>query len=712
MNVPLLFALSLACVVALFALVLHRRSSRTMDAAADLLERVAGGDLSEARRPRSSARGAAGGRLMRAIAGLAEKIAEEADERRSMGQDLYSVGRQLDQEMEKAASVVSGIGSGAQAVNDRIIDQSASIEETAATIHRIIENLEKQDASIESQAAAVSHTAAAVEQMIANSGTIARSIEQMDSAFGELQESLSKGNDRLSKMISRTGDISAQSESLEEANDVISSIAAQTNLLAMNAAIEAAHAGNSGKGFSVVAQEIRKLAESAAGQSHQIAAKIKTIRGAIAELDGDSSLTDQAFASVRQRIGNLATLETQIKSAMDEQGEGSRSIMESTGRLRQITEDVRGGSGEMVSGSRAIASEMSRLIAGNSSIQEAAAEIGKNAGFLGSTVSSVKGLSGTNKELSDSLYARSSSYDTGERILRLGYGQSKTHPRHATAVLLSKWVAEKTGGRLRLELFPSEILGSERQMTKDVSEGVLEMTLTSTHLEYEPRFGLLELPFLFSDFRQAAAALEGSIGDELGAALPRKGLRALGFWASGFRQITNNARPIRVPEDIKGLRIRSSENEMTVRILKTLDAVPLPLPFNKVYAALSSGEIDGQENPLLNIEGARFYEVQKYISLLNYKLAYACFFVSEKVWGALPAEFQEVLREGAKRFAKEHHRLVAESEAACLERLEKFGMEVSRPDVESFRAATSKLYAEASKTFGVEWVERVRKLGS
>jgi tripartite ATP-independent transporter DctP family solute receptor len=221
--------------------------------------------------------------------------------------------------------------------------------------------------------------------------------------------------------------------------------------------------------------------------------------------------------------------------------------------------------------------------------------------------------------------------------------------------------------------------------------------------------GLFELPFLFSSFQQVGTALGSPIAEEMAAGLPDKGLRALAFWESGFVQITNNLRPIRAPQDMSGLRIRTGENEMTIMTLKALGSVPVPMPFAKTYDALASGEIDGQENPTANIEGARLYEVQKYLSVLNYKNAFATVMVSERVWRTLPTEFQAVLREGARGLMEEHLRIIEENQAAAIARLEKNGMEISRPAPEPFRAAVRGVYDQAAAQFGKEWVDRVVK---
>jgi tripartite ATP-independent transporter DctP family solute receptor len=706
--IPIIVILAIIlAIVSVTVILISRRYRKKLDETALSISRLTAGDLSAAHSLTGALMDTGEKRLADALAALTDKLAGETKARRGIGQGLYSVGNELDQEMNKAGNVVKGIAAGADVVNDRVADLSAGIEETSSTIKRILENLDRQNDSIESQAVAVGQTASAVEEMIANSQAISRNTTQMDGAFSELLTALKDGNEKLAEMIQRTAEISRQSDSLQEANEVIASIASQTNLLAMNAAIEAAHAGDSGRGFAVVSQEIRKLAESAAEQTKQIANTITTIRTGIDELDKDSSDTDRAFATVRERVSGLSSLETEIKSAMDEQGVGSRSIMESTGRLRKITDDVRQGSEEMVGGSRAIESEMTRLIQGNTRVIETVKEINKHTGHMEITVETVKEMSVRSKKLSDALYADVLSYKTGETILRLGHSQAKTHSRHLSAERLARWVEEKSGGRFRLELFPAEMLGSEMKMTQDAAAGALDMVISPTQVEFAPLMGLFELPFLFSSFRQVGSALAGPLAEEMASGLPAKGLRALAFWESGFVQITNNVRPIRVPQDMSGLRIRTGENEMTILTLKALGAVPVPLPFAEMYDALASGKIDGQENPLGNIEGARLYEVQKYLSVLNYKNAFATVMVSERVWQSLPAEYRRILKEGARGLMDDHLRLIEQNQAASIERLEKNGMEITHPTVEPFRAAVSSVYEKAAAQFGREWVGRV-----
>jgi len=696
---------SFLCLVAGF-LLSWRRSSAAMAKAAASISRISDGNLASRHESSRGLLDRAERRLAESLAALADKLASETNSRREITQGLYSVGNELEMEMRKAATVVKGIASGTGVVSEQVSELSAGIEEISHTIRRILDNLDRQDASIASQSAAVGETASAIEEMIANSRAISRNTSQMDESFGELLSALKSGNEKLEVMIGRTAEISRLSESLEEANDVISSIASQTNLLAMNAAIEAAHAGDSGRGFAVVSDEIRKLAESAAEQSKQIAGTIEIIRSGIGELDKDSGETDQAFATIRDRVSALSSLEAEIKNAMDEQGEGSRNIMEAASVLRKITDDVRSGSEEMVGGGRAIESEMTRLIQGNLRVGETVKAISKNAAHMKIAVETVHEMSRRSKKLSDSLYGSVLSYKTGEIILRLGHSQSKTHSRHLTAERFAKTVEERTRGALIVELYPAEMLGSEMEMTQAAAEGGIDIVVSPTHVEFAPHMGVFELPFLFNSFAQAGSVLEGELARELAESLIAKGLRALAFWESGFVQITNNLRPIRVPRDMAGMRIRTGENDMTTRTLKALGSVPVPIAFVKTYDACATGEVDGQENPIANIEGARLYEVQKHLAVLNYKNAFATVMISERVWQNLSAEHRTILSEAARGLMRDHLKVIEDSQEEAIKRLDKIGMEITRPPIEAFRAAVESVYGQSASVFGRELVDR------
>jgi TRAP-type transport system periplasmic protein len=299
--------------------------------------------------------------------------------------------------------------------------------------------------------------------------------------------------------------------------------------------------------------------------------------------------------------------------------------------------------------------------------------------------------------------------EKGVTVLKLGYGAPTTNPRHAIAEQYAKWVGEQTKGKVNIQLFPAEMLGTDKQMTEAVSMGVQDMVITAQGVlaTYEPKLAVVELPFLFKSADKVGKVLDGSVGEDLSKDLPKKGLRVLAFWENGLRHITNSKRPILKPEDLKGLKIRTPENKMTLSIFKALGANPAPLAFPELYLALSQGVFDGQENPVTNIHAAKFYEVQKFLSITNHKYESCPLVIGEKVWMNLPKNVQKVLKDGAIKFAKEHRALVLKSEVAMLTECEKNGMQVSRPDLSLFQNATKSVYAEWEPVFGKDLIKKV-----
>ena len=296
-----------------------------------------------------------------------------------------------------------------------------------------------------------------------------------------------------------------------------------------------------------------------------------------------------------------------------------------------------------------------------------------------------------------------------EITLRLGYGQPTSNPRHITAEKYANWVNEQTKGKVKIQLFPAEMLGSDKQMTEMVSMGSLDMVMTAHGVAaaYEPKLAAVEMPFLFASMEKVGKLLDGPIGDELAKDLPAKGLHLLAYWDNGLRHITNSKRAVENPDDLNGLKIRAPENKVTLGIFKALGANPAPLAFPELYLALSQGVFDGQENPIVNIHSSKFYEVQKYLSITNYKYETNPLFISEKVWQKLPSDVQKVLKEGAVKFAAEHRKLNLEMEVKMVADLEAKGMKISRPNREPFRQATQVIYTEWEPVVGKDLMKKV-----
>lgn len=243
----------------------------------------------------------------------------------------------------------------------QIETQSSSTTETSATIQEISENIDRLTHQIETQAAQVTESSDSIEQMVSNIGVIASNLNKASELFVQLRTAVIKGKDSISATQTLVTNVTTQSNNLIEMNAVIDAIAEQTNLLAMNAAIEAAHAGDAGAGFSVVADEIRKLAEDSTSQSKNIAAGISHIVTDIQAVLKATAEIDIAFEDVAQAISNADELVTQISAAMQKQNASSQDVLNTLNNMQQITQQIRHGSIEMNQGTSVILDEMNRL---------------------------------------------------------------------------------------------------------------------------------------------------------------------------------------------------------------------------------------------------------------------------------------------------------------------------------------------------------------
>ena len=303
-------------------------------------------------------------------------------------------------------------------------------------------------------------------------------------------------------------------------------------------------------------------------------------------------------------------------------------------------------------------------------------------------------------------------YAQQKMTLNLGHGAVPDNPRHIVALQFADYVKEKTNGRIAIVVHPSESLGSDRQMAEKVASGALDMSINSQGpiASYNTKLNVVGLPFLFSKPEQAYAVLDGEVGDQISKECIPSGFRILAYWDNGFRHITNSKRPIYVPKDLQGLKIRTPEDKMTISIFRALGANPQPLAFGELYMALSQGLFDGQENPIVNIYASKLYEVQKYLSLTNHKYETCPLIISEFTWKKLSKADQDLLLEAARKFATVHREMNNKANEDLLAELKKYGIQVNTADVAAMKAATASVYKEYEPIFGKDLINKVQEI--
>ncbi len=297
--------------------------------------------------------------------------------------------------------------------------------------------------------------------------------------------------------------------------------------------------------------------------------------------------------------------------------------------------------------------------------------------------------------------------DAPEFEMKLGNDNPMSHPNTLRQQEAADRILKDSNGRVKISVFPNNQLGGDTDMLSQLRSGALEfMTLSGLILStYTPLTSIYGIGYAFPDYTHVWAAVDGELGAMLRASIDKAGLYTFDkLWDNGFRQISSSTHPIRTPDDLKGYKIRVPVSPLWTSMFQAFGSAPASINFSEVYSALQTKIVEGQENPLINIETAKLYEVQKYVSMTRHMWDGYLMLGNGRNWRSLPADVKAVIARNLNGSAEEQRRDVANADGAMRALLEKQGMVFNEPDPEAFRQVLIKagFYDKWKAKYGAE----------
>lgn len=296
--------------------------------------------------------------------------------------------------------------------------------------------------------------------------------------------------------------------------------------------------------------------------------------------------------------------------------------------------------------------------------------------------------------------------------MKFGHYVDESHPGHLAAKQFAAKVEERTKGQIKIAIYPNNTLGSPPEVAEQIKLGVTDIGVpTQGQLDkYVKAFGVVMTPFLYDDYDHAHRVLDGPAMGWLKPQIEKQGFVMLANWEYGFRNLTNNKRPILKPEDVKGLKIRVPPELQLQAAMEALGAVVTKIAFPEVYMALAQNVVDGEENPIATIHAMKFYEVQKHLALTRHVYNNMILVVSAKSWAKLSPEQKKIFQEEGLAAGAYMRKALVSSEEDLIAKMEKAGVQVTRPTLAPFRAAMGPAYERVGKYAGEENLKTFMKM--
>jgi TRAP-type transport system periplasmic protein len=269
--------------------------------------------------------------------------------------------------------------------------------------------------------------------------------------------------------------------------------------------------------------------------------------------------------------------------------------------------------------------------------------------------------------------------DIKDRTIKYAVIYDIKHPHGLGAQKFADLVAERSGNKIKVKIYPNGTLGGEVPIISAMQGGTVEMSAVATSqlVGVIKDFAALDLPFLFNNEKEVDRVVDGPVGKMLIDKLPEKGLIGLSWFEHGFRNLTNSKRPITKMEDIQGLKIRVEQNAVAIDTWNMLGSNAVPMPFPELYSALEQKAVDGQENPYSTVDSAKFYEVQKYLSVTKHKYTPLVLMVSKKFWDQLSADEKKIIQDAATEAAVYQRKANRDLNEQYLQALKKTGLQIN-----------------------------------